>query len=193
MDIFVLVFNFQDGGFVTRAVAVFAGELDVGEELHLDGDGAVALAGVAAAAGDVEGEGAGAEAVALGVGLGGEEGADVVEGLDVGDWIRARGAADGGLVDEDDVVEVLRAGERAVEVGWLGRGGAGLAVERLHERAVEDLVDERGFAAAADAGDAAEEVEGDLDIDAAQVVEADAGELEALRGRARGDGAGRGW
>ena len=46
---------------------------------------------------------------------------------------------------------------------------------------------------AADAGDAAEEVEGDFDIDAAQVVQADAGELEALRGRARGDGAGRGW
>jgi hypothetical protein len=51
-------------------------------------------------------------------------------------------------------------------------------VERLHERAVEDLVDERGFAAATDAGDAAEEVEGDFDIDAAQVVQADAGELE---------------
>ena len=40
-------------------------------------------------------------------------------------------------------------------------------------------MDERGLAAAADAGDAAEEVEGDLDIDAAQVVQADAGELEA--------------
>ena len=122
---------------------------------------------------------AGAEAATFGVGLGGEEGADVVEGLDVGDGIGARGAADGGLVDEDDVVEVLRAGERAEEVGWLGRGGAGFAVERLHERAVEDLMDERGFAAAADAGDAAEEVEGDVDIDAAQVVQADAGELEA--------------
>ena len=60
----------------------------------------------------------------------------------------------------------------------LGRGGAGLAVERLHERAVEDLVYECGFAAAADAGDAAEEVEGDFYIDAAQVMQADAGELE---------------
>jgi hypothetical protein len=108
VNVFAFVFNFQDGGFVTRAVAVLAGEFDVGEELHLDGDGAVALAGVAAAAGDVEGEGPGAEAATLGVGLGGEEGADVVEGLDVGDWIGARSAADGGLVDEDDVVEVLR-------------------------------------------------------------------------------------
>ena len=121
---------------------------------------------------------AGAEAAAFGVGLGGEEGADVVEGLDVGHGIRARRAADGRLIDEDDVVEVLGAGERAEEVGWLGRGGVGFAVERLHERTIEDLVDECGFAAAADAGDAAEEVEGDLDIDAAQVMQADAGELE---------------
>ena len=120
---------------------------------------------------------------ALGVGLGGEEGADVVEGFDVCDGIGSRGAADGRLVDEDDVVEVLGAGEGAVEVGGFGLGGVGLAVEELHERAVEDLVDERGFAAAADAGDAAEQVEGDFDIDAAEVVDARAGEGEALAAR----------
>ena len=60
------------------------------------------------------------EAAALGVGLRGEEGADVVEGLDVGDGVGARGAADGGLVDEDDVVEVLGAGELAVEMRGIG-------------------------------------------------------------------------
>jgi hypothetical protein len=37
-------------------------------------------------------------------------------------------------------------------------------------------VDERGFAGAADAGDAAEQVEGDFDVDAAEVVDARAGE-----------------
>jgi len=98
--------------------------------------------------------------------------------LNVGDGIRPWGAADGGLVDEDDVVEVLRADERAEEGGGLGRGGVWFAVQRLHERAVEDLMDERGLAAAADAGDAAEEVEGDVYVDAAQVVQANAGELE---------------
>ena len=117
VDVLALVLDVEDGGFVAGAVAFFAGEFDVGEELHLDGDGAVAFADVAAAAGDVEGEVAGGEAFALGVGLRGEEGADVVEGLDVGDGVGARGAADGGLVDEDDVVEVLGAGELAVEVG----------------------------------------------------------------------------
>ena len=178
VDVFVLVLDVEDGGFVTGSVAFFAGQLDVGEELHLDGDGAVAFADVAAAAGDVEGEVAGAEAFALGVGLRGEEGADVVEGLDVGDGVGARGAADGGLVDEDDVVEVLGAGELAVEV----RGVAcavGLA-ERLHEGAVEDLMDEGGFAGAADAGDAAEQVERDVEVDAAEVVDARSGELEVF-------------
>ncbi len=62
----------------------------------------------------------------------------------------------------------------------LGLACAGFAVERLHEGAVEDLVDERGFAAAADAGDAAEEVEGDVDVDAAEVVDAGAGEAEVF-------------
>src|SRR6201992_1486364 len=63
------------------------------------------------------------------------------------------GAAERGLVDEDDVVEVVSAGEFAVEMR--GVGAFGLA-ERLHEGAVEDLVDDGGFAGAADAGDAAE-------------------------------------
>ena len=115
VDVLALVLDVEDGGLVTGAVAFFAGQLDVGEELHLDRDGAVAFADVAAAAGDVEGEGSGGEVLALGVGLRGEEGADVVEGLDVGDGVGARGAADGRLVDEDDVVEVLGAGEFAVE------------------------------------------------------------------------------
>src|ERR1019366_2503314 len=137
-------------------------------------------ADVAPAPGDVEGEAAGGEALAFGVGLGGEEGADFVEGFDVCNRVRARRAADGGLVDEDDVVEMLRAGEGAEEVRGLGLGGAGLAVEGLHEGAVEDLVDERGFAAAAYSGDTAEQVERDVDVDAAEVVDACSSEAEML-------------
>ena len=41
-------------------------------------------------------------------------------------------------------------------------------------------MDERGFAGAGDAGDAAEEAEGDVDVDAAEVVDACAGEFEVL-------------
>ena len=56
VDVAALVLDVEDRGLVTRSVALFAGQLDVGEELHLDRDGAVAFAGVAAAAGHVEGE-----------------------------------------------------------------------------------------------------------------------------------------
>ncbi len=133
--------------------------------------------------GDVEGEAAGGEALAFGVGLGGEQGAYLVEGFDVGDGVGARRAADRRLVNEDDVVEVLRAGERAEEVRRLGLAGAWFAVERLHERAVEDLVDERRFARAADTGDAAEEVERDFHVDAAEVVDAGASEAEDFAAR----------
>ena len=59
-----------------------------------------------------------------------------------------------------------------------GSPAPGSRLSELHERAVEDLVDERGLAAAADAGDAAEQVEGDFDVDAAEVVDAGAGEAK---------------
>src|SRR5258705_12420256 len=52
--------------------------------------------------------------------------------------------------------------------------------ECLHEGSVEGLMDEGGFAGAADAGDAAEEAEGNVDVDAAEVVDAGAGEFEVL-------------
>ena len=55
-----------------------------------------------------------------------------------------------------------------------------LAIESLHEGSVEDLVDDGGFAAAADSGDTAEEVEGNVEVDAAEVVDACSGELEVL-------------
>jgi hypothetical protein len=162
VDVLALVLDVEDGGFVTGSVAFFAGELDVGEELHLDGDGAVAFADVAAAAGDVEGEAAGGEALALGVGLRGEEGADVVEGFDICNRIGSRGAADGGLVDEDDVVEVLGAGEIA-DRGARSGSLPSVWPSACMQRAVEDLVDDGGFARAGDAGDAAEQVERDVE------------------------------
>ena len=152
VDVFALVLHFEDGGLVARGVALFAGELDVSEELHLDGDGAVAFADIAAAAGDVEAEAAGGEVLAAGVGLRGEELADGVEGLDVGDGVGARRAANGRLVDEHDVVEEVRAGELAEGVGDVA---AVTLAERLQQRAVEHLMHERGFAGAGDAGDAA--------------------------------------
>ena len=94
---------------VALAVADVAGDVDVGQEVHLDLDDAVALAGLAAPALDVEGEAAGLVAARLGLGQAGEPVADRREGAGVGGGVGARRAADRRLVDVDDLVEMLEA------------------------------------------------------------------------------------
>src|SRR5271155_4885535 len=151
VDALALVLDLEDAGLVAGAAAFLAGQFNIGEELHLDGDGAITFADIAASAGDVEGEVSGGVTAALGFGLRGEELADGVEGLDVGDRVRARGSSDGVLVDEDDVVQALDAFEVLVEIG---RVGAFAFAELVCDSAVEDVVDERGFARARNTGDA---------------------------------------
>ena len=99
VDVQAVVPDLEDAALEARAFALFADQFDVGQELHLDRDGAIALAGFAAAAGNVEREMSGGVAALFGFAGGGEEGADQVEGLDVGDRIGARRAADGRLID----------------------------------------------------------------------------------------------
>ena len=72
--------------------------------MHLDLQNAVALAGFAAAALDVEAEPSRAVAAHLGILRLGEHGADIVEHAGVGGGVGARGAADGLLVDADDLI-----------------------------------------------------------------------------------------
>ncbi len=64
-DGFALEQHFQRFAVVALALADVAGDVDVGQEVHLDLDDAVALAGLAAAALDVEGEAAGLVAARL--------------------------------------------------------------------------------------------------------------------------------
>jgi hypothetical protein len=115
---------------VAAAVADFALHVDVGHEVHFDAALAVALAGLAAAAGDVEAEAAGLVAALARLGQHGEQVADGREDLGVGGGIGARRAADGRLVDADDLVDLLGAGERLVRAGLLARAVDGLASER---------------------------------------------------------------
>src|SRR5271155_3540490 len=90
---------------VTAAVTYFAEDVDVGEEVHLDAALAFALAGFAAASLHIEGEAAGFVAALAGFGEHGEEVADGGEDAGVGCGVRAWGAAYGGLVYLDDLVE----------------------------------------------------------------------------------------
>ena len=101
--------DFEGFAVVAAAVAGFAGDIDRREEVHFDLDEAVALAFLAAAALDVEAEAAGLVAANFGGGQSGEEVADLVEHAGVGGRVAARGAADGRLVNDDDLVQVLEA------------------------------------------------------------------------------------
>src|SRR6185437_7909909 len=96
---------------VAGAVADVAGDIDVGEEVHLDLDQPVALARLAPAALDVEAEAAGLVAARLALRQAGEPVADLGEGAGVGCGVGARGAADRRLVDVDDLVEIFEAGD----------------------------------------------------------------------------------
>ena len=115
-DGFALEQHLQRLAVVALALADVAGDVDVGQKMHLDLDDAVALAGLAAAALDVEGEAAGLVAARLGFRQAGEPFADRREGAGIGRRIGARRAADRRLVDVDDLVEVLEAFD-AVEAG----------------------------------------------------------------------------
>ena len=146
-------------------MAHLAGHVHVRQEVHLNFQHTVAGAGLAAAATGVEGEAAGAVATGLGVGQGGEEITDVVEEIGVGGGVGTGGAADGTLVDVDDLIQVFQ------PLDGIVLAGVGLhAVEGHAQLFIEDLVDERGFAAAADAGDAGEGAQGDGHVHVLQVV-----------------------
>ena len=94
---------------VALAVALLAGHVDVGQEVHLDLDLAVAAADLAAPALDVEAEPAGLVAARPRLAGLGVELADVVEDVGVGRRVGPRRAPDRRLVDVDDLVDLLDA------------------------------------------------------------------------------------
>ena len=75
------------------------------------------------------------------------------------------GAADGGLVDLDDLVQVLQAQDLPVGAG-VGVG----AVQLQGQLFIQNLVDEGGFPRTGDPGDADEFPQGNLHVDVPQVV-----------------------
>ena len=109
MDVLATITNLEHLELVARAFAFFADEFHVGEELHLDRHRTVTLASFAASAGNVEGKMPGRETSLLRLGQGSEQVADAVEGLDVGNRIRARRSPDRRLVNQDHFVNELSA------------------------------------------------------------------------------------
>ena len=127
-DVFAFVLDFERFAVVAFAVADFAGDVHVGQEVHFDFNHAVALAGFAAAAFDVEGESADVEAAFAREGYAGEEFADGGEQAGIGGGVGARGAADG---DWSTLMTLSRCSRPR-----MSSYGAGSSWARLSSRAV---------------------------------------------------------
>src|SRR5262249_3622819 len=163
---------------IALALADVAGDVNVGQKMHLDLDHAVALAGLAAPALDVEGEAAGLVAARLRLGQAREPFADRGERAGIGRRMAARRAADRRLIDVDHLVEMFEALDTLVR----GRGLGG-AVELARDRLVERIDQERRLAAAGYAGDAGEQAERDFGGDVLEVVAARVDERQRAAGR----------
>ena len=160
-----LVAHFERFAVVALAAAHFAGDVDVGQKVHLDLHDAVARAVLAPPARDVEGKSARLEAHRLGVGGRREQLADGGEDARVCCGIGARRAADGRLVDGDDFIEIFDARVRArLPVGKTR------PAEAVGEDGQNDLVDEGGLARTAHARDRRHEPHGDTRLNAFQIV-----------------------
>ena len=79
--------------------------------------------------------------------------------------IRARRAADGRLIDLDDFVDLRGAFDFAERAGAFHR-----AVQRLRQRAVENVVHQRGFSRAGNAGHDGEQAERQFEIHVFEIV-----------------------
>ena len=162
-------------GIVATAAAHFAHHVNVRQKIHFDAAEAIPLAGFAAAALDVEAEAAWAVAALARFRQHGEEIADGSEDPGVGGGIGTRGAADGGLIDLDDFVDMLGADNFAVRGGCFGG-----AVELLGEGTIKNVVDECGFSGAGDAGDHGEQAERQRDVDFFEIVGAGTENLDGF-------------
>ena len=164
-DALALEQDLQRLAVVPVAPADLAGYGNVGQELHLDDDVAVAGAGLASAALDVEGEPPRLVAPDAGLGDGGEELPDGREHSDVGSRVASGGAADGGLVDVDNLVDVVDTLDAVAIARPVPR-----PVECLRQLLVEDLVDQRALARARDSGDTDQRAQRDANVDVLEVV-----------------------
>src|ERR1039458_2776151 len=179
-DVLAFVIDLQRLAVVAAPIAGLARHVHRRQEVHLDLDQAVALAFLAATAFDVEAEAPRAVAANLGRGQAREEVPDMVEHAGIGRWVAARGAANGRLINDDHLVEILEALEGTVQARALFG-----AEELPHQCPAQYVVHERALAGAADAGDAGERAERNAGVDVLKVVLARAEDLKPapVRGR----------
>src|SRR5258708_6219563 len=172
VDIFPVITDFQNAALEARAPALFADEFDVRQKLHLHGDSAVALTGFAAASGHVERKMTGGVAAPFRIGRFRKYISDRVKRFEIRGRIRTRRAADGRLIHNDHFPDIRIAFQPFAE--FLDAAANALRAKRL----VQHVVNQRGLARAADAGDYRQRPERDHHIQILEVLQTCAVEPE---------------
>ncbi len=161
--------EFHREGFliVAAAVADFAEHVDIGQEIHFDAALTISLARFAAASGDVEGKTPSLVAAFAGSGEHRKQITNGSEDAGVRGGVGSRRSTDGRLVDANGFVELIESCDGCVLAGSF----AG-AVKLVRERAIENVVDERALAGAADAGNNRHDADREAGAEVLQVVTA---------------------
>lgn len=167
VDGLAFVMDFQGFAVIAPPPAHIAGDIDIRQEMHFNLDDTVALTGLAASPFDVETESPRCvtpRPCLLGTG---KQLADRSEQTGVRGGVGAWCAADGTLVDIDDLVEMMQTFDGAAG----GRALTG-AVQVLRSIAVEGVIDKCGFARTRDPGNRRHQSDGQGHIHVFEIVAA---------------------
>src|SRR5829696_3265562 len=132
-----LVMNLQSLPVVASAMAYLARHVDIGKEVHFDLDRAVASAVFAATTLHIERETAWLVSANLGLRRLSKQPPYMVEHPGIGGGVGPRRTSDWGLVDVNDLVDLISSADRAMAAGHLPR-----VVDPLGEGVVQDMVDQ---------------------------------------------------
>ena len=164
-DALSLVSYFQRLTVVTLAVAYLTWNIDIRQEVHLDGLVSISATRFASATLHVEGESARLVTTDLSLRKTHKQRADIAEHTCVGSWIAARGSADRTLIYIHYLVDILDSLDAVVWHRFL-QG----TVEMLGEDRLQGFIDQGRFARAADSRYYDELAERELYIHSLQVV-----------------------
>ena len=166
VNVLIFIAHFQGLPVVALAVAHLAGNVHIRQEVHFDPVDTVAPAGFAAAALDIKGKAPFGITPGFGIRGGGKEVADHVENARIGGRVGPGRPPDGGLVNVDDLVQLVHAFNAVVRAGN-GQGPVQVPAEPL----VEDLVDQGALAGTGYAGHSSHDAQREADINVFQVVD----------------------
>ena len=164
-DILALEPDFQSLAVITLTVADLTGHGDIGQKLHLNLDKAVAAASLAASSLDIERETPGPVTAQAGFGDGGEKLADRREQAGIGGGIAAGRTPYRRLVDIDNLVDILGAGNLIALTAALPG-----AIEKLGKLTIKYLVNQSALTTAGDSGNADKFPEWYMHVDIFKVV-----------------------